>query len=250
MILDAKPENRILELDAESLDPSDLSMGALMREINLRRRPPVLLRYMMNALENKRQKKLLGWSRPWNKKGMTVFRSHGHEAGQDAVFMEYLQSVFWRSCPDLPSPFRGFAESLWADPARMAFTFFHNDEDAGNEYEGLTLSLGRKVPGDKTKRDRIDFILEDLRTSEGVDQQPDRVRIIVNPFSEWAEGRLWAREWTGREQASDFKDLYSEALGMYRQHRDDPDRQWNHWAFRYIEYFGPRSFIPRGSAFT
>lgn len=43
----------------------------------------------------------------------------------------------------------------------MAFTFYHNHWLGEDRFEGLTLSLGRKVPGDKTKRDRPDPILED-----------------------------------------------------------------------------------------
>jgi hypothetical protein len=253
MIMEPKPSAIVLDLDAGSIDPSLLSMGALMREINLRQRPPFLLRYMMNALENKRQKKLLGWSRPWNKIGMTVFRAHRHHPEMDLDYMDQVQKAFWSACSEMPASYRDFAKSVWNDPLRMAFTFYHNNVEGGKEYEGLTLSIGRKVPGDRTKRDRIDIILEDLRVDGSVDNILDRVRIIVNPFDKWSLGEKWqleivSEQFQGQIGAS-LNSIYDLALEFYRRYRDEPERQWNHWAFRYIEYFGPRKFIPINSAF-
>lgn len=225
-------------------------MGALMREINLRRRPHFLLSLMMNALEKKRQAKRLGWSRPWNKDGVTVFRTHRHFLDPDAAFMDSWKRGFWEACPDMPEAYRGFAEDLWNDPARMAFTFYHNRSEGGREFEGLTLSLGRKVRTDPTKRDRIDIILEDLRIGGSVDNLLDSARIIVNPFQEWSRGEAWAKDAGTAPEENRLQQLYAEAIGFYRRHREDSGRQWDHWAVRYIDYFGPRAFIPRGSAFT
>lgn len=46
-----------LKLDDNSIDPQELSMPVLAREIVLQRRPNWLLVKMMNALEEKRQRK-------------------------------------------------------------------------------------------------------------------------------------------------------------------------------------------------
>jgi len=56
-----------IHLDETSIQPSELSISTLMREIGLQSRPHWLLVKMMNALERKRQAKGFGWSRAWNK---------------------------------------------------------------------------------------------------------------------------------------------------------------------------------------
>jgi hypothetical protein len=92
-------------------------------------------------------------------------------------------------------------------------------------------------------------MLEDLRVDDAVDNRLDRVRIVVNPFDKWTSGEKWTREVGSERINENLAALYTSAVNFYRQYRDNPDRQWNHWAFRYIEYFGPRTFIPLKSAF-
>lgn len=239
-----------LALDADSLDPSALSMETLMREIGLRRRPPLILRLMMTALEAKRQARKLGWSRPWNKTDLNVFLAHKLRPAQDRALLDVWRAGLEAACPGLPEPYRAFAAALWDDPALMAFVFYHNRSQAGEEYEGLTLSLGRKVPGDPTKRDRIDILLEDRRVDGAVDRRPDRARLIVNPFEAWARGEMWSCEPDPALRGAALEPLYQRALEAYRAFSAEPGREWSHWAFRYIDYFGPRAFIPRNSAFT
>ena len=40
------------------------------------------------------------------------------------------------------------------------------------------------------------------------------------------------------------------AVAGYHADKAVEERQWDHWAQRFISYFGPRRFIPIGSAFT
>ena len=237
--------------DFASLDSTELSMGTLTREINLRRLPNWLLRKLMSSLETQRMKKKLGWSRPWNKYGLNIFRSHTHDAGQDAELFHLLDQIL-ASIPGLPEPYLGFIRSLRADPAGMAFTFYHNHRLGEDRYEGLTLSLGRKVPGDKTKRDRLDLTLEDKLVEGKADGKLDRVRLVVNPWSEYLKDAFLTREWStaGDAPLPGFQDLYALCLAKYQIWKDDPSRQWEHWSVRYIDYFGPRTFIPAGTAFT
>ncbi len=239
-----------LDLEAGSLDPSALSMGALMREIELSRRPPALLRTMMAVLERQRQSRRLGWSRPWNKTGMNIFRTHIHDSAADAGYLGLWRAAIDPLVAGLPPSYLGFLEGLWTDPARMAFTFYHNRVEGGESYEGFTLSLGRKVPEDKSKRDRVDILVEDQRIHGRVDNRPDRLRIILNPYSEWARDLKPEADLRGDAISAGAVAAYSAGAEFYRRHREDPARQWDHWSSRYIGYFGPRSFIPHGSAFT
>jgi hypothetical protein len=231
------------------IDSSLLSMGTLVREINLRKRPNAILRKLMSALEGQRMEKKLGWSRPWNKYGLNIFRSHVHDAEQDAGIFDGL-FAFLAAVPEIPSPYRAFADSLRADPGLMAFTFYHNHRLGGARFEGLTLSLGRKAPSDKTKRDRLDLILEDRCCDGKVDGRADKVRLYLNPWDQYSEGRLLTREWEGAEISEGAHALYAACLAKYQDWKEEPARQWEHWSVRYIDYFGPRTFLPAGTAFT
>ncbi|WP_404423122.1 hypothetical protein [Nibricoccus sp. IMCC34717] len=249
MITSQKPA---LLLDADSIDPSELSIPALMRELNLQQKPSWLLRKLMNHLESKRQARGLGWSRPWNKVGLTVFRTHRQDPAQDSEyltpFLHWLSPLLDSADPEL----RVFAHELAGDPALMAFTFYHNRIEKGVEYEGLTLSLGRKTPDDPTKRDRIDLILEDKRRDGRVDGNVDLARLYVCPWSHYREDRRHLRiDWAppaGAQQEC-FDSLYRHAIEHYHQWKSEESRQWGHWASNYIDYFGPRTFIPHGTSF-
>lgn len=230
------------------IDKSGLSSGTLIREINLRRRPNAILRMLMSALEAQRMAKKTGWSRPWNKYGLNIFRSHIHSAEQDAALLGSVYDLV-AGIAGLPGPYREFIESLRADPARMAFTFYHNHRLGEDRYEGLTLSLGRKASTDKTKRDRLDLILEDQCIDGKVDGRVDRVSLYLNPWDLYSEGAWLTRVWTGTEAPEGAQALYAACLAKYRDWKDDPARQWQHWSIRYIEYFGPRTFVPLETSF-
>lgn len=242
-----------LVLDAASLRPESLSMPALMRELNLQQRPSWLLVKLMNALEQQRQKKGLGWSRAWNKTGLTIFRTHTHHLATDMDYFAPVMPVLDRALARVRPAIRDFAHELLQDPARMAFTFYHNNDPGDRQSEGLTISLGRRVPRDKTKRDRLDVILEDEREEGRVDGLVDRVRVYVCPWRDFGRDRSFhLTEWI-RPPAEELRlaqTLYANCVARYHEWKHEPTRQWSHWSARYIDYFGPREFIPQGSSFT
>ncbi len=247
----ASPES--LALDAESLQPEELSMPALMRELNLQKRPAWLLVRLMNALEKKRQAKGLGWSRAWNKYGLTIFRTHVQRPVEDADYFAPALTLLNHFLRDADPRYRDFVAELTADPALMTFTFYHNHAtEDGRQYEGLTLSLGRKVPADPSKRDRLDIILEDERVDGSVDGVVDRIRIYVCPWATYSQDRRFhlvdRRRFSPNETAM-AQACYQGCVARYNDWKGDESRQWSHWSVRYIDYFGPRGFIPRGSSF-
>lgn len=242
-----------LPLDAESLRVEELSVPALMRELNLQQRPNWLLRKLMNALEQKRQGKGLGWSRAWNKYGLNVFRTHLQNQNRDPDYFAPIAPLLARLVALAPPAYQAFATELLADPGLMVFTFYHNHDSADGQYEGLTLSFGRKVPGDPTKRDRMDLILEDRRINGRVDGQIDRVRLYVCPWSEYQNDKNhFVVEENGLEAdpSGPAQVLYQNCVRHYHAWKGDEARQWSHWSARYIDYFGPRTFIPVGSSFS
>ena len=241
-----------IQLDEQSIDPAELSMAALKREISLKRRPNGLLVSMMNALEKKRQGKGYGWSRAWNKYGLNVFRSHTADMLEDGEYVAPVQPFLENVLPQLEEPYGAFASDLLSDPKSMVFTFYHNNHSDGEQYEGLTLSFGRKVVADPTKRDRLDIILEDRRVDGAVDGEVDRVRIYVCPWESYADKNFHLEELTDfdPEVKASVQELYEHAVSHYHLWKDDEERQWSHWSTRYIDYFGARDFIPQGSCFT
>lgn len=246
------PEAReTLALDAGSLDPGALTLETLVREISLRRRPAWILRMLMSALETGRMERKLGWSRPWNKQGMTIFRSHAVRAASDVALLGHARSVLETVRPGLPETYAAFVRDLLADPGLMAFLFYHNRVAVEGEYEGFTLSFGRRCREDRSKRDRLDFVLEDLRVGGAVDGVPDRFRLYVNPWDRYREGDCHVSDARLEEGGGLLlQGLYREGVACYRDWKDDPRRQWTHWSVRYIDYFGARSFIPRGTSFA
>jgi hypothetical protein len=242
-----------LVLDESSIRPEALSLSALMRELTLQHKPSWLLVKLMNALEKKRQARGLGWSRAWNKYGLTVFRTHVQRLDEDADYFHPLLPVLNHFLADTSTRYRNFVSDLLNDPERMAFTFYHNNStESGTQYEGLTLSLGRRVAADRTKRDRLDIVIEDKREGGRVDGAVDRLRIYVCPWETYQEGRtfhLAERTGLNPEEFALAQVLYESCIAKYHEWKADESRQWSHWSVRYIDYFGPRSFIPQGSAF-
>jgi hypothetical protein len=243
-----------LPLDETSIDPNELSRSTLMREIGLQKRPPWLLRKFMSSLESKRQKKGLGWSRPWNKYHLNVFRTHIHSLSGDRDYLNsILEAIQQATLPqmDVSSEYQSLIPSLLKDPKLMAFTFYHNREENGQQYEGFTLSLGRIVDTDKTKRDRVDLILEDKRVDGTVDGILDSVRIYINPWSMHSQGKYHSIETLEPADIHmESQNIFDDGVQKYQQWKEDPKRQWEHWSIQFIEYFGPRTFIPKGTAFT
>ena len=57
----------------EISDPD--SYARAMRTLSDAKRPTWILQALMNAFEGYRQSRKIGWSRPWNKAGVTTFKS-------------------------------------------------------------------------------------------------------------------------------------------------------------------------------
>lgn len=240
-----------LQLDEGSINPEDLSMHVLTREISLQKRPNGFLSRMMNALEGKRQEKGMGWSRSWNKYGMNTFRTHICDITTDIDYLlpvdEYIKSQY----PLMQSNNRSFVGDLLQDSKRMVYTFYHNGDYDGEQFEGITLSMGRVNMEDRTKRDRLDIVMEDKRTEQIVDGVVDKVRIILCPWDTYKNKDLQLIELDPeRDLNEDHQTLYKHLINYYHKWKVDENRQWSHWSTRYIDYFGPRQFIPTGSSFT
>ncbi len=244
----------MLALDQQSLPAEELSIPTLTRELSLARRPNRLLCQMMDILERKRAAKGYGWSRPWNKVGLNVFRTHVNRRDDDAYYAPVLK-LFEALGKRIPGEHRAFFEDLFGDPTRLGFTFYHNrKDDQDTQYEGLTISLGRKVPSDQRFRDRFDIILEDRRDQGAVDGAVDHLRVYSTPWSQWSHKQTFLLD-VERGSGLDghlleaSQEAYQQASHFYDEWKSVEARQWSHWSTQFISYFGPRSFIPMASRF-
>ena len=74
----------------------------------------------------------------------------------------------------------------------MGFVFTHEFSEDGKQYEGATLSLGRK--NQKRYRDRIDIIFESPVIA-GISQGLERIRVYIDPYREKDKNTLlWIYE--------------------------------------------------------
>lgn len=224
--------------------------NSMIREITLEKRPRSLLCKLMTRLESMRAARGLGWSRPWNKVDLNVFETHVYQNREDRALLQPLQQSILTLLEALPSTYKEFFQELIDDPKPMFFVFYHNRSVEGVHYEGLTLSFGRRVVNDKSKRDRFDIVLEDRVEGVDVDGQLDLVRIYNCPWSDYqTEQQHELHTYLGKEIPEGFQELYETALTQYNQWKDLQERSWSHWSTKYIEYFGQRTFVPNGTVF-
>lgn len=239
-------------LTSSSAKPDRLSMSELIREISRGRGPQRILRLFMNALESKRQAKGMGWSRPWNKYGLTIFNTHSADLEKDAPYFEPVFRLLDVFKDRIPEHERDFVRELLQDPECMAFVFYHHDDHESGQYEGLTFSFGRRHGVDKSKRDRLDIVIEDRLVGNRVDGEVDRLRFYICPWDRYQNGRrLFMLEQTSFDVREDeaLCHLYQHAVWHYHEWKHDDRRRWNHWSQQYIDYFGKRQLIPAATSF-
>jgi hypothetical protein len=209
------------------------------------KRPPLVLRLMMQALEAYRSARKLGWSRPWNKYDLMNFQSFRLKAARDARLLTLAAELLRTECANMPAEAREFCDELLGDRDHlMGFLFVHEFSEQGRHFEGATLSLGRV--NDRRYRDRLDIILEspvEAESGTGL----GRLRVFVDPFRGVA-APLWRTsvEPVGSGAATELFDLLSDASWDWA---DQPERLWDHWTSAYIDYFGPRRWPMRRSHF-
>lgn len=195
--------------------------------------PERLLRHLMNSFEGYRQARKIGWSRPWNKYGMNTFLAlRLRPAGDDISLITELPTLLGELFPALTTQAGAVVDELLSDPLLLGFLFLHESEHDGVEYEGLTLSLGRKQ--EKRYRDRLDLVFE-LPVNALDDPSALRIRVYLDPWRSSSSPPLFEAELAGVGAA-----IYSRLIELAWSWQADHSRHWDHWTSRYIDYFGPR----------
>lgn len=215
--------------------------------IDAGKKPGNVLRTMMQALENYRQGKKYGWSRPWNKYDTVNFQSFVlNDADSDLrkAALELIECEF----PGIPEEPKAFITALLSDgqPA-MGFVFIQEFNDKGQLYEGAVLSYGRISGANRRFRDRFDIILESP-VIDGTSKGLARIRVYVDPYREDDKAPLWQAVVENPQGLVSFR-LFNQLADYSWQWAGDKKRLWSHWIIDYIDYFGSRSGLVKHSFF-
>ncbi|MGZ4980496.1 MAG: hypothetical protein ACXWE4_04325 [Methylobacter sp.] len=216
-------------------------------ELNACKKPSKTLRFLMQALENYRQSKKMGWSRPWNKENVVNFQSFKLNASDQALCRLTLKAIE-AEADSMPSMVRQFISELLNDgQPPMGYVFFQEFTEQESHYEGAVISYGRISKQSKRHRDRLDVILESAVT-DGCSQGLSRMRIYVDPYYAEDKQPLWQGVITPPVHADTLR-LFEHLAGLSWAWEGDINRTWNHWIIDYIDYFGPRQWPMRKSFF-
>ena len=224
---------------APSIESEDQYQSGL-RQMDQGKKPPFLLRLLMNALESYRQSRKMGWSRPQNKYGLTVFESFRMNPTNDHALIDFAVQTLLKEFPELDEESSRFVRELHQDARLMGFIFVHDSQDQGKKYEGITFSFGRVAAGQTRNRDRVDLIVES-EISDGASQGLTRVRAYIDPFKTPIRKNPAIVLSHESPQTTDAEELLVKGSEVYSCWLEETDREWQHWTQRYINYFGPRS---------
>jgi hypothetical protein len=224
--------------DAYSIKTAD-EYSEVRKILSKKEKPHKVMCLLMNALESYRQARKLGWSRPWNKYDLTVFQSFKINFERDQSIIS-LASDLLKNDLSMPTSARYFVNELLADQEHlMGFIFVHDYQQAGQTYEGVTLSLGRIH--DKKFRDRVDIILESP-LQDGHSAGLSRIRLYVDPYTGIKEP-LWSSVVEKNIPDAAVR-LFHDLSDVSWQWSEDAQKHWNHWTSTYISYFGERKLSP------
>lgn len=216
-------------------------------ELNAREKPSKTLRFMMQALENYRQSKKFGWSRPWNKYDVVNFQSFKLN-DRDVQLRQLALKVIAAEWPEMPDEPRQFIEELLnGEIAPLGFVFFQEFNEGGNLHEGSVLSYGRINKENRRYRDRLDLILESP-VNDGFSKGLARLRIYVDPFNEQDKKPLWQNVIDNPVNPLTHQ-LFDYLADVSWAWAADKNRIWQHWITEYIDYFGPRQWAMQSSYF-
>ncbi|MBD3669221.1 MAG: hypothetical protein HUJ29_00465 [Gammaproteobacteria bacterium] len=200
--------------------------------------PPAILCLLMRAFERYRAARKMGWSRPWNKYDLLNFQSFRLRPHDDRSLIDLGQRVIRDNFSDIPDTALSFMDELLSDNELMGFVFCHEYNSDGRNWEGATLSVGRKVQ--RRYRDRLDILVE----SEVCDSKSiglSRLRIYIDPYRDGVREPLWQDHKT-LELSRSAQELFEQLSEISWQWAQDETRRWDHWTSRYIDYFGERQY--------
>jgi len=234
-------------MDDKIILTTEQDYQTIQAELNAGKKPSKTLRFMVQALENYRQARKYGWSRPWNKYGVVNFQSFRLN-DSDAELRQLAVQVIMAEWPQLPDAPRHFIDELLNSATKpLGFIFFQEYTDNGQRFEGVVVSYGRINKDSRRHRDRLDLILESP-VSQGISTGLARLRIYADPFNGVGKEPLWQGH-IDKPIHPDTQRLFAYLADLSWVWAEDKSRIWQHWITDYIDYFGPRQWVMQKSYF-
>ncbi|MDP6579623.1 MAG: hypothetical protein QF681_03120 [Vicinamibacterales bacterium] len=108
-----------------SIETEDQYRSAVM-QLDQDKKPTFLLRLLMNALESYRQARKMGWSRPQNKYGLTVFHSFRLDRSDDRPLIDLVMKACLTEFTELDGAAGQYIRGLQEDTSQMGLNFLHD----------------------------------------------------------------------------------------------------------------------------
>lgn len=220
---------------------------SIIQDLTTQKKPSQVLVHLMTILESYRQKRKIGWSRPWNKYGLTVFKSFVLNTAEDNHIinssLEFLKKL------NISQDHINSFESLSLAPNLKGFVFCHDYVELnGKHYEGITFSLGKNAAQSPGHRDRFDIILE-TEIINNTNSNNIRIRIYDDPYNHSTVIPDIVLLNYATEFSQIAKTLLELCLKNCAEWNSEPKRHWSHWTQNYIYYFGSRKMKIENSIF-
>lgn len=227
--------------------PDETTYQKTLSSLNKQDQPPRILCFLMGILESYRQARKMGWSRAWNKYGLTTFQSFKLHATDDISLIQNTEQTL-QSLPDIPNDVLAFMRNILDESERlMGFVFISEYTEGADVYESATISFGCKVKGNPRGRERFDIIF-DCPIVDTQAQPLSRVRLYVDPYRDGEKEPLY--QCTIKSPVSkELIALFEQLCDCSWQWHDQPEKLWDHWTSNYIDYFGARQINIQSSHF-
>jgi len=225
----------------------ETSYQKTLNSLNKQNHPPRILCFLMNLLESYRQARKMGWSRAWNKYGLTTFQSFKLHATDDISLIQNTEKTL-QSLPDIPNDALAFMQNILDEPKRlMGFIFISEYAEGASVYESATISFGCKVKDNPRGRERFDIIFDCPIVDTQV-QPLSRVRLYVDPYRDGEKKPLYQCN-IKSPTSEELITLFEQLCDCSWQWHDNAEKIWDHWTSNYIDYFGTRQINIQSSHF-
>jgi len=235
--------------DFENEIKTDSEYKSIYQLLTFKSFPNTILCKVMNVFEKYRMNHKYGWSRPWNKENLTIFKSFRWYPFEDEDIYILVVQFLLQNINIFDENSEDFVRDLLNDRKIQAFMFFHDSNSHNSNFEGITISLGRISSRGSRFRDRVDIILEANVCNKISSKKLDKVRIISDPY-------LGSKKFPNPIFITDkdiknfqlLEKLLEISINKFL-HWKGSEREWHHWSQKYIYYFGERKNEPINSLF-
>lgn len=228
---------------------SDSDYSSIYQTLTFKDLPSSILSKIMNAFEKYRMAHKYGWSRPWNKENLTIFKSFRWYPFEDEDIFDLVSKFLLQNISLFNERNEDFIRDLLTDRKMQGFLFFHDNLTNSTYREGVTISLGRISNKGTRYRDRMDIILESNIINQTSTQKLDLITLYIDPYLGNLKFPLPIIISNNEMKGFNFlENLQTISTQKFRNWKNT-DREWHHWSQKYIYYFGKRIYAPVNTLF-